>query len=124
VPLEMLTEAEQRTLDAYVALLRKRLVEELLGIWIFGSVARGESWPPGMPIRSDLDLLVVVARPLDGDLEQELVDSTYPLFLETGRQIGPQFRTREQLGRTPEFVENLRRDAIEIWRHPLRPVTL
>jgi hypothetical protein len=33
-----------------------------------------------------------------------------------------QFRTREQLGRTPQFVENVRGEAVEVWRHPTRPV--
>jgi predicted nucleotidyltransferase len=122
--LELLTDTERRTLDAYSAHLRDRLADDLLGIWVFGSVARGESWPAGMPIRSDLDVLVVVATALEPDFEQELIDATYPLFLESGRQIGPQFRTREQLGRTPDFVENLRREAVELWRHPTRPVTL
>jgi predicted nucleotidyltransferase len=122
--LELLTVTERRTLDAYRALLRERLGDDLLGIWVFGSVARGESWPAGMAIRSDLDVLVVVATALEPDFEQELIDATYPLFLESGRQIGPQFRTREQLGRTPEFIENVRRDATAIWRHPTRPVTL
>jgi hypothetical protein len=85
----------------YLDLLRERLGDELLGVWIFDG---GE-------------LLVVVANPLGADLEQELADTA-------AGGTGPQFRTREQLGRTPEFVENLRHDAVEVWRHPTRPVTL
>jgi predicted nucleotidyltransferase len=105
--LELLNDVERRTLDAYVALLRERLGERLLAVRVFGSVARGERWPAGMPIRSDLDLLVLVAPPLDPEIVQELLDATYPLFLESGRQISPQFRTPDQHEASPS------RDAIE-----------
>ncbi len=80
---------------------------------VFGSVARGERWPRGMPIRSDLDLLVLVSEPLEPALEQELIDATYPLFLESGRVIGPQFRTPEQHAASPSRV-SIDRDAIEV----------
>jgi hypothetical protein len=85
---------------------------------VFGSVARGESWPRGMPIRSDLDLLVVCDKPLSEERIEELVNATLPLFLECGRQLGPQFRTREGLKR-PEgaaFLANVEREGITIYR--------
>jgi hypothetical protein len=85
----------------YLEVLCERLGEELLGVWILDGG----------------DLLVVVARPLGADLEQELLDAA-------ADGTGTQFRTREQLGRTPEFVEHLRREAVEVWRHPTRPVTI
>jgi hypothetical protein len=88
-------------MSRYVNLLRERLGDELLGVWILDG---GE-------------LLVVVAGPLGADVEQELVDAA-------ADGTGMQFRTREELGRTPEFVENVRRDAVEVWRHPSRPVTI
>jgi predicted nucleotidyltransferase len=113
VPVEGLTDAERRTLDAYVALLRDRLGDRLLAIRVFGSVARGEAWWDGMPIRSDLDLLVLVREPLDAALQQELVDATYPLFLESGRQLGPQFRTPEQHAASPSR-EAIDADAVEL----------
>jgi predicted nucleotidyltransferase len=113
MPLAILTETERRTLDAYVELLHKRLDERLLAVRVFGSVARGESWPQGMPIRSDLDLLVIVREPLEPELQEELVDATYPLFLESGRVIGPQFRTPEQHAASPSR-ESIDRDAIEL----------
>ena len=73
-----------------------------------------------MPIRSDLDLLVVTDAPLSEPLVQELLDATFPLFLECGRQIGPQFRTREQLEaedeRTLAFRENIARDGLSALR--------
>ena len=99
--LEILSDVERRTLDAYVAVLRERLGDDLLAVRVFGSVARGEAWWEGMPIRSELDLLVLVREPLDPALQQELVDATYPLYLESGRQLGPQFRTPEQHSASP-----------------------
>jgi predicted nucleotidyltransferase len=88
---------------------------------VFGSVARGESWPRGMPIRSDLDLLVITDSPLPGELVDELVRATMPLFLECGRQLGPQFRTRPGLAepkdeRAAAFLANVEREGITIYR--------
>jgi predicted nucleotidyltransferase len=117
VPLTVLSEAEQRTLDAYIEVLRARLGERLLTVRVFGSVARGESWPAGMPIRSDLDLLVLVSTRIDDDEAQELIDETFPLFLESGRQISPQFRTEEQHAGSPSR-EAIDADAVEVWPCP------
>lgn len=85
----------------------RRYVEALLGIaegridevWVFGSVARREAWPQGMGIRSDLDLLAVVSTSLPAEAAQAAIDATYPLFLECGRQISPQFWTAVELDR-------------------------
>jgi predicted nucleotidyltransferase len=86
---------------------------------VFGSVARNEPWPRGMPIRSDLDLLVITRDPVQPGVVDELLDATLPLFLECGRQIGPQFRTREQLAardeRTVTFGENVERDGVVVY---------
>ena len=88
---------------------------------VFGSVARGESWPRGMPIRSDLDLLVVTPTPAREATQEELIQATMPLFLDCGRQLGPQFRTRAGLGdpkdeRAATFLANVERDGISIYR--------
>jgi predicted nucleotidyltransferase len=87
---------------------------------VFGSVARGESWPRGMPIRSDLDLLVVTHSPVPEPTQEELIQATMPLFLECGRQLGPQFRTLESLEhpkdeRAATFRANVKRDGISIY---------
>jgi predicted nucleotidyltransferase len=112
--LELLNDTERRTLDAYVGILLGELGDRLLEVHVFGSVARGEAWPAGMPIRSDLDLLVLVADPLGESDEQALLDATFPLFLESGRQISPQFRTREQHAASPSR-NAIDADAVEVW---------
>lgn len=112
--LELLTDAERRTLAAYVELLHEQLGERLVEVSVFGSVARGESWPAGMPIRSDLDLLVLVREPLGEAVEQRLLDATFPLFLESGRQLSPQFRTPEQHETSPSRAM-IDADAVEVW---------
>ncbi|HET7648948.1 MAG TPA: nucleotidyltransferase domain-containing protein [Gaiellaceae bacterium] len=91
--LELLNDVERRALDAYVSLLVARLGDRLLAIRVFGSVARGESWPRGMPIRSDLDLL---------------------LYLESGRQISPRFRTETAHAASPSR-DAVDADAVEVW---------
>jgi predicted nucleotidyltransferase len=114
--LPLLSDAERSCLERYVDLLVERLGERLLEVSVYGSVARGESWPAGMPIRSDLDLLVLTEKPLAQEEIDALVEATMPLFLECGRQLGPQFRTREGLAEgSPDFAEHLRRDAIVLY---------
>ncbi len=116
--LSMLTETERSCLERYL-----ELVAETLGqveVFVYGSVARGEPWPQGMPIRSDLDLMVVTPEPVPADLAGVLVDATMPFFLESGRQLGPVFKTRDELARPKserqaEFLEQFRRDAIRIY---------
>ena len=113
--LALLSEAERRALDAYVRLLREQLGPNLVSVRVFGSVARGERWWAGMPIRSDLDLLVLLREPLAPALQQELLDATFPLFVESGRQLGPQFRTEAEHAASPSR-EAIDHDAIELWR--------
>ena len=112
--LDVLTRAERRTLAAYVSLLAETLGDRLLAVRVFGSVARGESWPRGMPIRSDLDLLVLLSGPLSEEERTELVDATMPLYLESGRQISPQFRT-EAAHASSRFRDAIDADAVEVW---------
>jgi predicted nucleotidyltransferase len=113
-PLRHLTEGERDCVRRYVALLRERLGPELVRVVLFGSAARGDMWAADSPMHSDIDLLVVTATPLADSASEELVNETYPLYLECGRQIGPQFRTEESLG-SDVFAENVARDGVEVW---------
>jgi predicted nucleotidyltransferase len=112
-----LSELERDCLGRYLAFLVDSLRDELDAVWLFGSASRGDAWWPGMPIRSDVDVLVVTRSSLPEARIDELVNATYPLFLEAGRQIGPQFRTRAEVEAEPPtpFLENVRRDAILLW---------
>jgi predicted nucleotidyltransferase len=118
--LPLLSQAERSCLDRYLDLLVERLGEDLLEVSAYGSVARAEPWPRGMPIRSDLDLMVITCEPVPTDLADELVDETMPLFLECGRQLGPVFKTPDELAhpkseRAAEFLRQFRRDAIPLY---------
>ena len=115
-----LDERERSCLQRYLELLVEELGGNLVEVAVFGSVARGESWPAGMPIRSDLDLLVVTDSAAPADTAARLVDATLPLFLESGRQTGPQFKTRTELEsptteREARFLEDVAREAVRIW---------
>jgi predicted nucleotidyltransferase len=121
--LPALDERTRSCLDRYVELLRRELGESLVEIQLFGSAARGEEWPAGMPIRSDVDLLVLTEERLPDEHVERLVNETYPFFLEAGRQLAPQFRTPEQLENPRDegaaaFHENVRCDAIVLWSRP------
>jgi predicted nucleotidyltransferase len=117
-PLRHLSEAERDCVRRYVALLRNRLGPELQRVVLFGSAARGDMWDAGSPMHSDIDLLVVTRTQLDEAAAEDLVNETYPLYLECGRQIGPQFRTEASLqgedGRSRAFAENIARDGVEL----------
>jgi predicted nucleotidyltransferase len=79
-------------MERYRALLRERLGERLVEIRLFDSAARGDMWAAHWPMHSDIDLLVVTRGAISEEMQDELVDETYPLFLECGRQLSPQFR--------------------------------
>ncbi len=118
--LPVLSDTERSCLERYLDLLVETLGEQQLEVFVYGSVARGESWPPGMPICSDLDLLVVTSESVSAEVADALVEATMPLFLESGRQLGPVFRTAAELARPrtsrgAEFLEQFRRDAIPIY---------
>jgi predicted nucleotidyltransferase len=89
-----LSSAERGCLQRYIAHLAETLEDELKAIWLFGSAARGDAWWPAMRIRSDIDIVVITRAPLADDLQEELVNATYPLFLECGRQISRSSRRR------------------------------
>lgn len=116
----LLTDVERSCLERYLDVLAGALGEQLLEVSVYGSVARGEAWPPGMPIRSDLDLLVLTSSPVPEEVQTELLDATMPLFLECGRQLGPIFLTPEELERPATegrraLAEHISRDAIRVY---------
>jgi len=116
-PLRHLSEVERSCVQRYISLVQERLGPELERLALFGSAARGDMWDAGSPMHSDIDLLVVTRSQLPDGVAEELVNETYPLYLECGRQIGPQFRTQESLG-SAAFAENVTRDGVLVWGQP------
>jgi predicted nucleotidyltransferase len=117
VALAALSPVENACLERYLQLL-----SELPGVevWLFGSVARGDVWAASLPMHSDIDLLVLTGEPVAEERRQELLDATYPLFLECGRQLSPQFRTHAEFARPAEaraatFRENVLADGVLLW---------
>jgi hypothetical protein len=64
-----------------------------------------------MRIPSDLDLAVLTRRDLAHEERDELLDATYPLYLECGRQIGP------AIVETPSesLAAAIARDGVRVW---------
>jgi predicted nucleotidyltransferase len=91
----VLTELERACMERYCALLRERLGDLLVEIRPFGSAARGDMWAAHWPMHSDIDLLVVTRGVIPEATQEQLINETYPLFLECGRQLSPQFRDAE-----------------------------
>jgi len=61
-----LSERERRVVDRLLALLESELNEDLLGVWLYGSRARGEEPGPW----SDVDLLVITRGGRDRDFRR------------------------------------------------------
>jgi predicted nucleotidyltransferase len=115
-----LTAPERACLDRYCALLRDRLGAALVEVRLFGSAARGDMWPAGSPMHSDVDLLVVTREAVDEAEAEALLDETYPLYLECGRQLSPHFFSERRLAapeddRTRAFLERIAPDAVTVW---------
>jgi antitoxin ChpS len=72
LPAAQLTEGERRTVERFAARLRDALGNDLRGLWLYGSRARGTAHP-----ESDVDLLVIANGGRDrygriaGDLSEE-----------------------------------------------------
>lgn len=119
--LQHLTDVESDCVRRYVSVLERRLGANLVEVRLFGSAARGDMWSRRSSFRSDIDLLILTREALSSQLQEELVNETYPLYLECGRQIGPQWRTLEQW-RTPKderaraFVASVEGEGLTLYR--------
>jgi predicted nucleotidyltransferase len=115
-----LDERELDCLARYCGLLSDRLGERLVEVRMFGSAARGDMWPAHAPQHSDIDLLVVTRGPVDEIEAEELLNETYLLYLECGRQLSPQFFAEERLSapadeRTRAFLASIEPDVRRVW---------
>lgn len=99
--LQHLDARERDCLQRYVTTVAEQLGANLVQVWLFGSAARGDMWSDTWPQHSDIDLLVLTNDPTDSAEREHLINETYPLFLECGRQIVSQFQTTTWFA-TPE----------------------
>jgi predicted nucleotidyltransferase len=115
----MLTETERDCLDRYCARLAAQM-PDLVRVRMFGSAARGDMWPAHSPMHSDIDLLVITRGEVPGAVQEELLNVTYPLYLECGRQLSPHFFTEARLAapdgeRTRAFLAQVEADGVDLW---------
>ena len=92
-------------MDRFYALLEKRLGERLVEVRMFGA---------------DIDLLVVTRDEPSSTEQEELIDETYPMSLECGRQISPHFMSERKLQApddegTRDFLRRAAADAVVDW---------
>jgi len=115
-----LNEVEHECLRRFCSLLRAQLGERLVQVRMFGSAARGDMWPAHSPMHSDIDLLVITREVVSEDEQEALLNETYPLYLECGRQLSPQFFSERRLvepddERTREFLRHIAIDGVCVW---------
>ena len=92
----------------------------LVEVRMFGSAARGDMWPPHSPMHSDIDLLIVTTDEVGEEQQDALINETYALYLECGRQLSPHFYSQNRLAspeseRTREFLERVQPDSVVVW---------
>jgi predicted nucleotidyltransferase len=121
-----LTEIERECLERFCRLLRERLGETLVEVRMFGSAARGDMWPAHSPMHSDIDLLVVMREAVAEPDREALLNETYPLYLECGRQLSPHFFSERRLAapddeRTRDFLRRVETESVAVWPLPSRP---
>jgi len=119
-PMASLADAELDCLHRYCSLLAARLGDGLLEVLMFGSAARGDMWTAHSPMNSDIDLLVVTGDDIPAHEREALLDETYPLYLECGRQLSPHFFPERRLAapeseRTRDFLARIGPDAPTVW---------
>ncbi len=111
-----LTAQERSAIEQAVSSLTTRFAAQIRFIALFGSKARGDFGP-----ESDIDLLIIS----DDDIWQmrdQLRDPVFDVNFDYGLYISPRIigweRFRSLDFWRPGLMENLRRDAIELWRRP------
>ncbi len=107
-----LQEVERSCAERYLSLLGNTLGENLRVVWLFGSFARGDMWPAHMPMNSDIDLLVITESEVSSQTREALLNETYPLYLECGRQISPQFWSARKFDQPPTEKEKALRQRV------------
>jgi len=115
-----LVERERDCLERFCRLLADRLGRRLVEVRMFGSAARGDMWPAHAPQHSDIDLLVITRDEVAGDEAEALLNETYPLYLECGRQLSPHFFAEDRLrapadDRTRDFLRSIEADQVRVW---------
>lgn len=115
-----LNDLERECLRRFFDLLQARLGERLLEVRMFGSAARGDMWPAHSTLHSDIDLLVVTRGPVPEREQEQLLNLTYPLYLECGRQLSPNFIDEHRLSqpddeRTRTFLRDVAADVVPVW---------
>jgi predicted nucleotidyltransferase len=115
-----LTATERDCLERYCRLLAERLGDRLVDVRMFGSAARGDMWGAHSPMHSDVDLLVVTTEAVPEPEAEDLLNETYALYLECGRQLSPHFFSRARLAapddeRTREFLARIAGEARVVW---------
>jgi hypothetical protein len=71
-------------------------------------------------MHSDVDLLVVTTEPVPEPEAEDLLNETYALYLECGRQLSPHFFSAARLAapeddRTRDFLERIAGEARVVW---------
>jgi predicted nucleotidyltransferase len=98
-PLAHCSDVERACVERFITVLRGAC--DVREVWLFGSFARGDAWSRRMPMNSDIDLLVVTGIEPTAERREGILNETYPLYLECGRQLSPQFWTVEKLADPP-----------------------
>lgn len=123
VPLAHSSDVERACVERFITVLRDAC--DVREVWLFGSFARGDAWSRRMPMNSDIDLFVVTQTEPTAERREAILNETYPLYLECGRQLSPQFWTADKLADPPTekakaFKQLILREGVRLFP-PDRP---
>lgn len=108
-----MSKPRKKTIEEYIAFLKKQYGFAILKAVLFGSAARGEAGR-----ESDVDILIVVSDSNAG-LRDEISMAAYEIMLKHDVVLSPIVMDKStfdwyRINGDP-FYKNIRRDGIEIW---------
>lgn len=112
--------SEKRTrewgaLQAFASAVRRAYGERLVGVYLFGSHARGAAHAD-----SDVDVAVIIDRFSDKSVERRtLSDLAYDIVAETAVELQPWVVSRAEWAvpethANPQLIKNMKRDGVPI----------
>jgi len=109
-----------QALRLYLPEVERIAGHRLHAVWLFGSFAREDAWRPGWPMHSDIDLLVVSDPELSRAEQDGLLDATYAVFQDVGRQVSPSFWSSAKWKAPPDmraraFNERVLAEGRPVW---------
>ncbi|MCA1916966.1 nucleotidyltransferase domain-containing protein [Methanospirillum hungatei] len=97
-------------IERYLTLIQKKYEDRIEEVILYGSVARSENNE-----NSDVDLLIIGTED-SSEVELDIIGMSFDIFMETGVDISPKYRSRRQFDEycSFSFLQNVIHDGVRI----------